>query len=235
MAINFPTSPSLNQIYTYNSFSWIWNGSYWDIYGTSTSSSGSTGTTSLGVAFDYTRNVVAAGGSWHPFLRSFAFTAASVVGTKAYAIMVERTVTIDAVFGRGSSSTATTMLVGIYTNVENQARPGNLIAAGSTSFNWASIGVQTITFPQVTLQPGVYWVGFSFANGNTGAIIQSLVPSGNGYYMPGLNVGNGNPQLIWTEPTIYTVSMPSVWNNALSSYLPSTGGSVPYLAWRVIV
>jgi len=32
MAINFPTSPTLNQIYTFNSISWIWNGSYWDNY-----------------------------------------------------------------------------------------------------------------------------------------------------------------------------------------------------------
>lgn len=32
MAINFPTSPTLNQIYTFNNISWIWNGSYWDNY-----------------------------------------------------------------------------------------------------------------------------------------------------------------------------------------------------------
>jgi hypothetical protein len=32
MPINFPTSPTLNQIYTFNSISWIWNGSYWDNY-----------------------------------------------------------------------------------------------------------------------------------------------------------------------------------------------------------
>ena len=29
MAINFPISPSLNQIYSYNGLSWQWNGSYW--------------------------------------------------------------------------------------------------------------------------------------------------------------------------------------------------------------
>jgi hypothetical protein len=32
MPINFPTSPTLNQIYTFNNISWIWNGSYWDNY-----------------------------------------------------------------------------------------------------------------------------------------------------------------------------------------------------------
>ena len=32
MSIKFPTSPTLNQIYTFNNISWIWNGSYWDNY-----------------------------------------------------------------------------------------------------------------------------------------------------------------------------------------------------------
>ena len=35
MALDFPTSPSLNQIYTYSNRSWIWNGVAWDFYGTS--------------------------------------------------------------------------------------------------------------------------------------------------------------------------------------------------------
>lgn len=199
-----------------------------------TGATGSIGATGLGIAFDYTRAGSGSGAqSWHTFWRHYSFGAASVVGTKAYAIMVERTVTIDAVFGRGNSSTATTMLVGIYTNVENQARPGTLIAGGTASFNWVSTGVQTISIPQVTLQPGVYWVGFSFANGNTGAVIQGFNVL-TGYYMAGLNVGNGNPQLIWVEPGIYTTSMPATWNGASSSYIPATGGNIPYLAWKVI-
>jgi len=192
------------------------------------------GATGAGLAFDYTRTNPSGGGAWHPFYRSFAFTAQSVQGpTKAYAIMVERAVTIDAVFGRGNISTATTMLVGIYTNVENQARPDTLIAAGTASFNWVSTGLQTITIPAVTLQPGVYWVGFSFANGSTGAVIQGMVTTGNGYFMPGINPGNGNPQLIWVEPGIYTASMPATWNGASSSFTPSTGGNIPYLCWRI--
>ena len=32
MAINFPSSPSLNQIYTYNNLQWQWNGSAWIVY-----------------------------------------------------------------------------------------------------------------------------------------------------------------------------------------------------------
>ena len=40
MAINFPISPSLNQIYSYNGLSWQWNGSYWQSF---PPSSGATG------------------------------------------------------------------------------------------------------------------------------------------------------------------------------------------------
>ena len=32
MPLDFPTSPSPNQIYTYGSRSWIWNGTAWDVY-----------------------------------------------------------------------------------------------------------------------------------------------------------------------------------------------------------
>lgn len=32
MAINFPTSPSINQVYTYSGKSWLWNGQGWQAY-----------------------------------------------------------------------------------------------------------------------------------------------------------------------------------------------------------
>ena len=40
MAINFPLSPSPNEIYSYNGLSWQWNGSYWQSF---PPSSGATG------------------------------------------------------------------------------------------------------------------------------------------------------------------------------------------------
>lgn len=35
MAIDFPNSPTLNQVYTVGDRSWIWNGTYWAVSGTS--------------------------------------------------------------------------------------------------------------------------------------------------------------------------------------------------------
>ena len=34
MALDFPTSPALNEIYTYGGRSWQWNGTAWDVYST---------------------------------------------------------------------------------------------------------------------------------------------------------------------------------------------------------
>ena len=33
MPLDFPTSPALNEIYSYGGYSWQWNGSAWDVYG----------------------------------------------------------------------------------------------------------------------------------------------------------------------------------------------------------
>lgn len=32
MPLNFPSSPSFNEVYTYSGRSWIWNGTAWDVY-----------------------------------------------------------------------------------------------------------------------------------------------------------------------------------------------------------
>ena len=34
MPLDFPTSPTLNEIYTFGGRSWIWNGTAWDVYST---------------------------------------------------------------------------------------------------------------------------------------------------------------------------------------------------------
>ena len=65
MPINFPNSPTLNQTYSYNGLTWIWNGSAWDntgqintiLYWKKTASGGETslsGNDDNGVALSYT-------------------------------------------------------------------------------------------------------------------------------------------------------------------------------------
>lgn len=55
MAINFPSNPSTNQIYTYNGKSWIWNGTAWDLY---------TSTAFVNTLNGFTGGVTLAGGTY---------------------------------------------------------------------------------------------------------------------------------------------------------------------------
>lgn len=43
MAVNFPSSPSLNQIYTFGTKSWYWNGAGWAASGSQSLSTSATG------------------------------------------------------------------------------------------------------------------------------------------------------------------------------------------------
>ena len=45
MALDFPTSPALNEIYSYGGYSWQWNGSAWNVYGSVSGTVGNTGAT----------------------------------------------------------------------------------------------------------------------------------------------------------------------------------------------
>lgn len=46
-ALNFPTSPALNQVFTSNGKSWRWDGTAWKTFNTTSISSGGTGLTSI--------------------------------------------------------------------------------------------------------------------------------------------------------------------------------------------
>jgi hypothetical protein len=43
MPLDFPPTPSVNELYTYGGYSWIWTGSAWNVY--SASPTGNTGAT----------------------------------------------------------------------------------------------------------------------------------------------------------------------------------------------
>jgi hypothetical protein len=43
MPLDFPPTPSVNELYTYGGYSWIWTGSAWNVY--SASLAGNTGAT----------------------------------------------------------------------------------------------------------------------------------------------------------------------------------------------
>ena len=46
MPLDFPPTPSVNELYTYGGYSWIWTGSAWNVYSASpTGNTGATGPT----------------------------------------------------------------------------------------------------------------------------------------------------------------------------------------------
>jgi hypothetical protein len=156
MAINFPLSPTLNQIYTYNSFSWIWNGTYWDIYGTSTGSGGSNG--EIPFKFDNLNNFV----SFLPIthgLQNSTLLASAVVW---YPIEVKQSETISEftwylniiVSGGGN------VVFGLYNQNLSTGLPDNLIF--QATFDFSVIAVNTYTLPTpIVLTPGIYYVAYN--------------------------------------------------------------------------
>jgi hypothetical protein len=74
MALDFPPSPTLNQIYPYGGRSWKWNGTAWDLFGTS----GITGTTGA------TGNTGATGATGSAGITGAGYTAAEIRSNYLY-------------------------------------------------------------------------------------------------------------------------------------------------------
>lgn len=65
MALNFPSSPTLNQQYTFGDKTWIWNGYAWDIQGVTTTTTVATDTfTGNGTTTAFTLSVAPTSGQW---------------------------------------------------------------------------------------------------------------------------------------------------------------------------
>lgn len=150
MAINFPTSPLLNQIYTYNSFSWIWNGTYWDIYGTSTSSSGISSSSYYFYPTGSTQHFQGEGKTWATY---------NLIANRFNGIPLE--VKTDVVVTQLrwfiTSPVSGNSVFGLYKiNKNSDGNPSTLLWQTSVFSNNVS-GLQIYTFPSpVTIEAGFY-------------------------------------------------------------------------------
>jgi hypothetical protein len=97
MPLDFPTSPTLNEIYTFGGRSWIWNGTAWDVYSTTSvvnTLNGLTGTVGLSAGSNITvtsaGNTItisssgSGGGISGPYVISFNGLTGSVQGVSSF-------------------------------------------------------------------------------------------------------------------------------------------------------
>ena len=101
-ALNFPTSPTVNDIYTANSVSYLWNGTVWKNL--------TNGVKSIQLtAFDYTTDVSTGDGAAY-FVIPSSLNGMNLVSCAAYVITAGTTGTTDVQVARVRSSTPVDML-----------------------------------------------------------------------------------------------------------------------------
>lgn len=127
MAIDFPTSPTLNQIYTYGSRSWIWNGLAWDI---NFSTSGTSGVSTVN---GFTGGVTLAAGFNVTIVDSANVITISSSGGGGTAAITGLTGTVNEVEVSGTTGNVTIGLPNNVTISGNLNILGNILADGVIS------------------------------------------------------------------------------------------------------
>ena len=193
MAINFPISPSPNQIYSYNGLSWQWNGSYWQSF---PPSSGATGV-----------------------VRTLTASTGLSANTTTGDITILFTGSTGSVFTGGTVSGATSFTGGLSANTISATTYSNLPVSGLTSGN--NIGVNnsnnnfTISFTGGSVSSSTNFTNGLSANTISATTYNNLPVSG---LTSGNNIGISNNNNNFTISfTGGTVTGPSIFTNGLSA------------------
>jgi hypothetical protein len=162
MSVNFPTSPTVNQSYTYNGRSWIWSGTYWratttasfgniSVSGALTDSTGYTGSagqvlTSTGTGLQWANST---GGSGNAPLKTFNIlgTFGLLVGTARYYPVANDTLR-SVILTLGVTPTQD-VTVGLYRN--NAFLQFFVISAGSTYAKYTGLNFMIQTNESYTV------------------------------------------------------------------------------------
>ena len=158
--------------------------------------------------------------------------------TKIYPIIIQKPVTIEAVWHRVNvGGVGRTLTVALYTNYQTYIpRPDSLIFQIPTDFDMSVTGAQEVflTSP-VTLQPDIYWVACSTNGGNVNT---ALSQGYNHWGVLGYQDINGNSGAILAplpQGTLFDNAnpFPSTWNINVRQN-PTDGGAIPAIKFRLI-
>jgi len=127
MAIDFPSSPSLNQTYTYQGRSWLWNGTAWQSYSAATAPEVGTNTVSQTVSLNPQATTVV-NFTMHPMVQIYSMTSSVSAWVRVYQSSAastadaSRLVTVDPLAGAG-------VVAEILTTTANQTITLNPVAS----------------------------------------------------------------------------------------------------------
>jgi hypothetical protein len=220
MAINFPNSPSPNQLYTYNSKTWEWNGIYWEVYSALTSYitsaytvgngvssiSGVTGGNIILKSFSGVNITIIDGGDKLTF--SSSTTSTSVSGD--YLPLSGGTVTGNTIFQSGL--TAHTISATTYYNLPPLYQlTGGTYSAGTIDFTNTTGGTSfSVTGLSKYFVTGSTPTGVSLNNGDR------WFDTNSGVEVVWITDNDGSQ---WIQPT-------QGGGSASGNYLPLSGGTV---------
>ena len=202
MSLSFPPSPSVNQIYTVGTRTWVWDGSNWVVAGTLAIAGPQGDTGPAGPQGDAgpqgaTGPAVGSGfasGEYYSFAGIFADAVPTEDRTCYIPFYVDQTTTFDRIAIRtGSSWSAGTVntRLGIYNN--SNGKPSTVVLdAGQVAAN-AATTTFSITISQ-SLNAGWYWLAFNAQDDPTGRNFRRLNAIYANYpavFDTSLNIQNG--------------------------------------------
>lgn len=203
MAIDFPTNPTANQVYTYNGKSWVWNGTAWDLY---------TSTTFVNTLNGFTGGVTLAAGTYINLTQSNGTITISSPGDGPTGYVASFNGNYGSVQGVSSFNGLTGAVTGV-----NSIR-GLTGAVGITNSSGIGLSVsgQTMTFSNT---------GVLSINGYTGAVTNFARIDQNNYFATTQTIAANNAVLMVQDLSLLDFFTIDPANNSIYFYDDTVGNN----------